>query len=59
MSVRWMRSLAASLAERLSEKNTAPSMKEPRLFWPGIVPRNLLFLAIVLVHALRRLLPPY
>jgi ADP-ribosylglycohydrolase len=59
MSVRWMRSLAASIAERLGGKDTAASAKEPRLFWPGIVPRNLLFLAIVLIHALRRLLPPY
>jgi ADP-ribosylglycohydrolase len=29
------------------------------LFWPGLVPRNLLFLLVVLLHALRRLLPPY
>lgn len=28
-------------------------------FWPGIVPRNLLFLAVVLLHGFRRLLPPY
>lgn len=28
-------------------------------FWPGVLPRNLLFLAVVLVHGLRRLLPPY
>jgi ADP-ribosylglycohydrolase len=59
MSVHWMRSLAASIAERLAGENTAASLKEPRLFWPGTVPRNLFFLAIVLAHALRRLLPPY
>jgi ADP-ribosylglycohydrolase len=30
-----------------------------RLFWPGVLPRNLLFLTIVLGHGFRRLLPPY
>jgi hypothetical protein len=29
------------------------------LFWPGLLPRNLLFLAAVLAHGFRRLLPPY
>jgi hypothetical protein len=29
------------------------------LFWPGILPRNALFTAVVLLHGLRRLLPPY
>ena len=28
-------------------------------FWSGIIPRNLFFLATVLVHGLRRMLPPY
>jgi ADP-ribosylglycohydrolase len=35
--------------------NTFP----PRLFWPFIPVRNLLFLIIVLLHGFRRLLPPY
>jgi len=35
-------------------------VKHPvRLFWPGIIPRNLFFLVVVLLHGLRRLLPPY
>jgi ADP-ribosyl-[dinitrogen reductase] hydrolase len=28
-------------------------------FWPASLPRNLLFLLIVLLHGIRRLLPPY
>lgn len=27
--------------------------------WPGVLPRNLFFLAVVLCHGFRRLLPPY
>ena len=30
-----------------------------RFFWPLSIPRNLLFLLIVLGHGVRRLLPPY
>ena len=29
------------------------------LFWPGVIPRNLFFLAAVLAHRFRRGLPPY
>jgi ADP-ribosylglycohydrolase len=28
-------------------------------FWPAVVPRNALFLVVVVLHGLRRLLPPY
>lgn len=28
-------------------------------FWPGLIPRNLLFLLTVLTHGFRRLLPPF
>ncbi|MBI3418369.1 MAG: ADP-ribosylglycohydrolase family protein [Verrucomicrobia bacterium] len=44
------------VALRLTESD---SQKPVRLFWPGIIPRNLFFLATVLVHGLRRILPPY
>jgi len=30
-----------------------------RYFWPAVLPRNLLFLIVVLLHGLRRLAPPY
>lgn len=50
-SKNWLGRLADSLA-----------VSEPKpvgLFWPGVIPRNLFFLATVLVHGLRRILPPY
>jgi ADP-ribosylglycohydrolase len=58
-SVAWMRRLAERLAEQFPAGG-APVRQEPLpLFWPGLVPRNLLFLGVVLAHAVRRLLPPY
>ncbi|MFB3881801.1 MAG: ADP-ribosylglycohydrolase family protein [Armatimonadota bacterium] len=53
-STTWMRRLGARLAESLSER-AAPLP----LFWPGLLPRNLLFTATVLYHGFRRVLPPY
>jgi len=72
-SVNWINQLAERLAERFEEQrakrridqspttNSSPSrhIRPPRLFWPGILPRNLLLLLIVLIHGLRRLFPPY
>lgn len=56
-SVAWMRQLGERLAASLSpEEECAGPLP---LFWPGLLPRNLLFTATVLYHALRRLLPPY
>ncbi len=46
------------LAGRLVEPSTQPSRPE-RFFWPGLLPRNMFFLVIVLLHGFRRLLPPY
>ena len=40
-------------SHRLSE------LKQPRLFVLSILLRNLFFLAIVLLHGFRRMLPPY
>lgn len=55
-SVTWMRRLAARLHVALN----ADSVPRPlRLPIYGVVPRNLLFLFVVLCHGLRRLLPPY
>jgi ADP-ribosylglycohydrolase len=53
----WPRS--PGLLEQVAAELAAPSGNPVRWFWPGILPRNLLFLAVVLVHGLRRLLPPY
>lgn len=58
----WPRS--ASWMERLSNRLAAQESSPKPLgpvgyFWPGILPRNVLFLLMVLAHGFRRLLPPY
>ncbi len=53
----WPRS--PRLLERLAEELSSPSGKPVRWCWPGILPRNLFFLAVVLAHGFRRSLPPY
>ena len=50
-STAWVRRLAGRLAD-------GPDRPVP-LFWPGLVVRNAVFLAVVLAHGFRRLLPPY
>jgi ADP-ribosyl-[dinitrogen reductase] hydrolase len=52
-SAAWMRELADQLALPPTDWHPVP------LFWPAVIPRNLLFLVTILIHALRRLLPPY
>lgn len=53
----WPRSprLLESLAAELASGNGRPV----RWCWPAVIPRNLVFLAVVLFHGYRRLLPPY
>jgi ADP-ribosylglycohydrolase len=47
-------------ADRLAQlRNTAVSPGPVAYFRPGIVPRNIVFLLVVLVHGFRRLFPPY
>jgi ADP-ribosylglycohydrolase len=58
-SVAWMRSLAGRLAEQFPPQEGRGTQTPLPLFWPGLLPRNLFFLAVVLGHGLRRLLPPY
>lgn len=55
-SVRWVEKLAGRVAE--GAWRDAPQRRVPLAWW-AIPPRNALFLACVLAHALRRLLPPY
>jgi ADP-ribosylglycohydrolase len=58
-SVAWMRRLAERLARQFPVAGS-PVRQEPLpLAWPGLIPRNLFFLAMVLAHGFRRLLPPY
>ncbi len=56
--VDWPRGTAMvrELADRLVATNPATPV---RYCWPAVVPRNLLFLATLLAHGLRRLAPPY
>lgn len=58
-SVSWMRRLSLELARRIDQGNAATDTGPLRLFWPGLIPRNILFTLTILVHGLRRLLPPY
>lgn len=60
--VEWPRSVSwmTRLADRLAHSSTSATLPGPEaLFWPAMIPRNLLFLTTVLVHGFRRLLPPY
>lgn len=58
----WIERLGAAVA---ASARPAPEgairylTMHPSLFVPGLAPRNLLFLIVVLLHGLRRLLPPY
>jgi ADP-ribosylglycohydrolase len=60
-SVSWMRRLGRRLAS--VEANEIGGASQPSaslpLFWPGLIVRNVVFLAIVLLHGFRRLFPPY
>ena len=48
------------LGRQLEIASVSPELARPvRYFWPAVVPRNLLFLLVVLMHGFRRLLPPY
>jgi len=57
-SVAWMNRLADRLAACKDIESQAPS-RPLGLFWPGILVRNAVFLIIVLLHCLRRAMPPY
>ncbi len=49
-----------AIGDKLAESSVRRIAGSPvRYFWPGLLPRNLLFLGVVLLHALRRLAPPY
>jgi len=56
-STNWLERLGVAVADSLDPGG--PAIKSPPYFRPGILPRNLLFLLIVLAHGFRRLLPPY
>ncbi len=58
-SAAWMRRLAERLARQFPAGGSPVRQKPLPPFRPGLIPRNLLFLAVVMVHGFRRLLPPY
>ena len=58
-SVGWIKRLALALEKLFPEEGNGESDGPIGLFWPGILPRNLFFLVIVLLHGFRRALPPY
>lgn len=59
-SLAWMRRLAARLAQRFPASGAPDLDVSPLpLAWPLLLPRNLVFLIVVLAHGFRRLLPPY
>lgn len=58
----WPRSVSfiKRVASRLAEQKSAREPLGPvGYFWPGLIPRNVLFLCVVLAHGFRRLAPPY
>jgi ADP-ribosylglycohydrolase len=58
----WPRSvpLLRTVASRLVSLRTADRpLGAVRYFWPGVIPRNLCFLVVVLAHGFARLLPPF
>lgn len=55
-TVNWLNKLSFKLTEAIYDKAIN---KELKLFWPGLILRNLLFTFTVLFHGLRRIFPPY
>ena len=58
----WPRSVGfvERVAGRLTEQRRGKQTLGPiRLFWPGVLIRNLVFLVVILGHGFRRLLPPW
>jgi ADP-ribosylglycohydrolase len=52
--------LIRNVTNRLAtQQATGKPLGAVRYCWPGLLPRNLLFLLAVLVHGFRRLAPPY
>jgi hypothetical protein len=58
-SVSWLRKLGARLAAQQAANPSTKALGPLQLFWPGLLARNVMFTAIVLMHGLRRMLPPY
>ena len=59
--VDWPRSRTqlCHLGQAAAQASQGQAQAPLNYFWPALLPRNLLFMLIVLAHGLRRLLPPY
>ncbi len=60
--VEWPRTtkILRAMADRLTEHSATHAPRDPvAYFWPAVPLRNVVFLAVVILHGLRRLLPPY
>jgi ADP-ribosylglycohydrolase len=55
-SIAWMKKLATAAGKAVDGNQGAIA---PWYFIPGIMPRNMLFLLVVLAHGFRRMFPPY
>jgi hypothetical protein len=55
----WLVALGDRLTTRFPESGEGAPARPLPLFWPAILPRNLLFLGIALAHGFRRMAPPY
>jgi ADP-ribosylglycohydrolase len=56
-SIRWLERLGKVTADSLDDG--AKNIKAPGYPWVFVLPRNVVFLLVVLLHGLRRVLPPY
>jgi hypothetical protein len=54
--IKWMRRLGTNLA---ASRASSERCSLPTVSFLGVIPRNVMFLTIVLAHGFRRLLPPY
>lgn len=55
-SISFMEKLSAKLSEQVCGEHPLGPVS---YFWPGLVLRNIFFLAVILAHGFRRLAPPY
>ncbi|MBN1818937.1 MAG: ADP-ribosylglycohydrolase family protein [Sedimentisphaerales bacterium] len=58
-SVKWIRKLSEELSLAFFAPDRFECIRPVRLAWYGVPLRNLLFTAVVLKHAFRRVFPPY
>ena len=58
-SVNWIKKLSRQLASQIENPVKIKKDSNVGFLQAGTIPRNILFLTIVLFHGLRRLLPPY